>query len=538
MDVASFILDQLGLWGVRHLYGVIGDAVLPFMDAVAKQEKMRFIPVRHESAAGFMAAAEAKLTGRMAVCIGTSGPGFANLINGLGDAYADRVPLLVLTGQVETYKIGTDVKQYVDQQAVVRAMAGYSTLLAGPGGIGSVLREALKTAIGEGRVAQISVPKDLWRAPVDLSLHPPEPYLTAPPVPSGGVLAEAAALLRSAKRPLILAGHGARPAAGALLALAKAWGAGIVLALGGKGIVPGHEPRVLGGVGTGGSEAAHQALQLTDLLLVIGSTWWPSGYIPKQVHLVQVDTQPHHVGGKHPAAFGLVGDSAMVVPALVEELHRDSGADRSDWTGMLLRLKGDWEKRLAQEGANTTEGPIHPAQVVRALEGAAPPGSIITLDTGDHLLWFNRHFYGTEHWVLFSGRWRTMGYALPAASAAKLCRPETPVIALVGDGGLTMLLGELSVPVELGLRLTVLVSRNGSLALEENKARSEGYAPFGHVLQNPDFAAVARAFGWKAWRVESETDLQEALRQAAETEGPCLLDIWTANDPSLHSGPA
>ncbi|MDB4897753.1 MAG: pyruvate oxidase [Firmicutes bacterium] len=553
MNVATFLLRQLAAWGVKRVYGVIGDAIIPLMDQFSRQTELQFIPVRHESAAGFMAAAEAKLDGSLGVCIGTSGPGLANLINGIADAYADRVPLLVVSGQVASDKVGSDTKQYVDQQAMVQSLAGYSALLAGPGALPAALTQALKVAIGEGRVAHLSVPKDYWMADVPAEVRPPEPFLTAPPVVEPGALEAAAAMLRAARRPLMLAGHGSRPGAGSLLELAETWGAGVMLALGGKGMVPGDHPQVLGGVGQGGSMASHRALAAADLLFVAGSSWWPAKYMPQQIKLVQLDRSGANIGLHHPVDLGLPGESGVVLPELLRALQADPGLERSGWVDSLSGWKREWQETLAAEAragggtpadARTPAGadaappasaptPVHPAALVQAIERVAATDAIITLDTGEHLLWFNRHFAGNGQRILFSGTWRSMGFGLPAASAAKLCRPDAPVIALVGDGGLTTLLGELAVPIQEGLAVTVVVSRNGALGLEAHKARSEGFRPFGHELRNPDFAAVARAFGWHAWRVDHQAELDGALSAAVMSGGPALVDVHTANDPAL-----
>lgn len=543
MNVAEYVIEQLAVWGVQHLYGVIGDAILPFMDGLAKQQRLRFIPVCHESAAGFAASTEAKLTGRLAVCVGTSGPGLANLMSGVADAYADRVPLLVLTGQVDSWKVGDDVKQYVHQQGLIQGLAGYSETLANPAGMEKMLLRALKTAIGEGRVAHIGVPRDYWKGPVPATPYPPEPYLTARATVAPDVIDRAADLLNQAHRPLILAGHGALPAAAQVAELASALGAGILLALGGKGMLPDLHPLVLGGVGTGGSPAAHSALQETDLILVMGSTWWPAPYMPAGVKVVQVDCCPTNIGALTPVTFGLPGCASSVVPDLLAAVKRRQGPDRAPWRERLAGLKQDWEAQREAEGsAQPASGAVHPAgsgavppaALVRGLEQVAQPGTLFTLDTGDHLLYFNRDFRGENYRALFSGTWRSMGYALPAAIAAKLCEPQRRVIALVGDGGLTMLLGELRTAMQEKLDVTVVVARNGSLAMEEHKAMKEGYQPFGHQLQNPDFAAVARAFGWQAWRVEGPAELGPALRQAVAHPGPALVDVNTANDPSLY----
>ncbi|HYG60175.1 MAG TPA: thiamine pyrophosphate-dependent enzyme, partial [Symbiobacteriaceae bacterium] len=317
--------------------------------------------------------------------------------------------------------------------------------------------------------------------------------------------------------------------------LAEHWGAGIILALGGKGMVDGNHPLVMGGVGTGGSDAAHRALKECDTLLVAGSTWWPPKYMPANATVVQIDRCVANIGEWMPGTFGLAGDCRQVLPTLVYDLRTRPGIDRSEWVDRLTGWKQAWQKVVDQEaGIPNPEGAIPPAVLVRAVQGVAPPGSVITLDTGDHLLWFNRHFAGGGHRVLFSGTWRSMGFALPAAAAAKLCDPGARVIACVGDGGLTMLMGELAVPVQQNLDLTVVVFRNGMLALEAFKAESEGFRPFGHELNNPDFAAVARAFGWKAWQVNSPADLEGALQAAVAHAGPALVDVWTAADGSLH----
>ncbi len=536
MNVAEYLVEQLVAWGVRHVYGVTGDAILPLMDTLSRQNRLRFVPVAHESAAGFMASTEAKLTGRLAVCVGTSGPGLANLVNGIADGYADRVPLLVLTGQVESYKVGGPAKQYVHQPGIVGALAGYTETLTSPGAMEGLLLRAMKTAVGEGRVAQIGVPKDYWHSPVPAMIRQPEPYLTAPPVVAEPVLQQAAGLLRGAERPLILAGHGAWPAAGGLAELTRVWGAGILLALGGKGMLPDGHDLVLGGVGTGGTPAAHAALREADLVLVAGSTWWPAKQMPARVQVVQIDRCPANIGMQTPVAFGLPGDAAQVIPALLSLMQANAGPDRGAWRARLQGLKAAWEEERGREGRLLPEatGPVPPAVLVRALEQVARPGAIFTLDTGDHLLFFNRDYRGESYRTLFSGRWRSMGYALPAAVAARLSAPSAQVICLTGDGSITTLLGELRTAVQERVDITVVVARNGSLALEEHKAVQEGYRPFGHQLQNPDFAAVARAFGWKAWRVEEQASLLERLKEAVAYPGPALVDVATANDPSLY----
>ncbi|HYF81068.1 MAG TPA: thiamine pyrophosphate-binding protein [Symbiobacteriaceae bacterium] len=549
--VAEYIVGQLAAWGVRHVYGVVGDTFFPFMDAIAGQEQLRFVPVRHEAAAGLMASAEAKLTGRLAVCVATSGPGIANLINGLGDAYADRAPVLAITGQVEMKQIATNAKQYVDQQALVRPLAGFTELLVHPDAAGTVLPAALRTALGEERVAHLSVPKDLWAMACKAEVTPPEPFLGAAPCPDEATLDGALQRMREARRPLLLVGQGARPARDAIMALAEKWGAGVIHSMPAIGVVPWSHPLALGGLGAGGSDAAHAALQEADLLLTIACNWWPAKHAPEHLPVVKVDRQPVAVGGKMEVCYGVPGLAEAVVPRLAEGAP---GEQRSQWRARLTELKAQWQAKVDEEtgggpapdGIGQAPGGIGPApapagigpapagigpapamppqQIIRILEQSLPPDAIIALDTGDHTVWFNRIFGGTAHEILVSGRWRTLGFGLPAALAAKLCCPDRTVAALVGDTGLQSLLGELTTAADLGLPITIVVVNNGEMAIERNRVITQGHTKLGTAPRTPDFVAVAQACGLNALRATTPTDLQQALNEARDAKGPVLID--------------
>lgn len=544
--VAAYIVQQLSAWGVQRVYGVVGDTFFPLMDAIAGQHLIRFIPVRHEAAAGFMASAEAKLTGRPAACVATSGPGIANLINGLGDAWADRAPVIAITGQVERKKIGTDTKQYVDQQTLVRPLVGYTALLAHPDAAGQVIPLALRTAIGEGRVAHVSVPKDLFGQPTSARVTPPEPYLGTPPVPQPDVVQRAADWMAQAKRPLVLLGQGARSARQLSMALAEKWGAGVIISMPAKGSAPWTHPLVLGGLGEGGTDAAHQALQEADMLLTLGCNWWPQRYVPANLTVIKVDRWPPNIGGAAPVAYGIAGDVRDVIPGLLEGLpgapvvccdeHKgDDPAPRPEWAGQLAELKTAWQARLDRESAPGGP-PISPQSVVRALEAALPPDAVIGLDTGDHAVWFNRVFGGDRHEVLVSGTWRSLGFGLPAALAAKLARPDCTAVALVGDTGLMSLMGELMTAAELNLPVTVVVVNNGKMAIEYNRCTALGHSTLGTAPKNPDFARLAEACGLTAYTAETTPALADALTRALKSQGPVLIDARTASPVAPTAG--
>lgn len=530
--LADYIIAQLAAWGVRRVYGVVGDTLFVLLDALARRPEVRFVAVRHEAAAAFMAAAEAKLTGGLAVCLATSGPGIANLLGGLGDAHSDRVPLLALSGQVATGEIGTGAKQYVDQQTLVQPLVGYTALLSHPDAAGSVLPAALRRALGQGRPTHIALPKDLLAQPCSAPITWPEPFLRAAPAPGPAVIDGALQRMAAAERPLLLIGQGARAAGAAVLELAERWGAGIVQTLPAKGAVPGTHPLVLGGLGDGGADAAHTALHEADLLLCVGATWWPRRYVPAELPVIKVDRRPEQIGGAMAVVYGLAGDAQSVLVRLAAGL---APAARPQWRERLGGLRRDWLARLAAE-TEPGDGPLPPQHIVRALEQALPADAVISLDTGDHTVWFGRAFSGERHTVLVSGWWRSLGCGLPGALAAALAVPERRAVALVGDGSLQSLLGELVTAAELALPVTVVVVNNKVMAIEHNRATARGYRPLGAAPAGPDFAAVARACGLAGRRAENATELAAALKSALAGSAPVLIDVSAANPPAPTIG--
>ncbi|GAB6932279.1 pyruvate oxidase [Calditerricola satsumensis] len=524
--VAEAILDQLAEWGVRRIYGVVGDAILGLMDALARQDCIQFVAVKHEAAAALMASAEAKLTGGLGVCVATMGPGLVNLLNGLADAALDRVSVLAITGQSPTDQIGTDVKQFVDQQRLVDPLAVYTAMLASPRAVVDVLATALQEARTRRGVAHLTVPRDLFFAQAPAMGRPRPELVRGTPVVSRDGLERVLAVLRAARRPMVVAGIGARGAADAVVRLAERWGAGVVVSLGAKGAFPETSPVVLGGIGTGGNPYAGSLLAQADVVLVVGDTWWPEGYVPVAARVVQVDVEAANVGRRIPAEIGLVGDARAVVPAL-----RDGLAEHAPdpvWVAQVREAGERWRRQNAREG-ETPGFPLHPARVVRAVETVLPPDAIVAVDTGDVTVWTNRSFRPRGQTFLFSGEWRTMGFALPAALAAKLCQPARTAVALVGDGGLAMAMAELLTATRHGLKVTVVVFNNGALQMERDKMVVSGLQELGVDVTNPDFVRLAEACGWRGFRVEREEDLEPVLRQALAEPAPALVDVPTAS---------
>ncbi|TLS35372.1 thiamine pyrophosphate-binding protein [Pseudalkalibacillus caeni] len=527
-SVSQLILEQLKVYGVKRIYGVVGDAILGLMDAITKQSEIKFIAVKHESVAAMMASAEAKLTGGIGVCAATSGPGITNLLNGLGDAYSDKAPVLAITGQVPSTKIGTDYKQFVDQQELIKPFASYSSLLAHPDAVIDILSKALHKSLVKGAVTHISVPKDMFTMASTAQIKQKPTLLRGITNFEESGLQPAIDIMNTAQRPIILAGVGSRNASKTVEELAEKWGAGILVSLGAKGFIPDTSPHLLGAIGQGGNPYAPSVFKNADVVLLAGDTWWPEGYVPQNARIIQIDFMHENIGKGIPVELGIVGDAGEVLPLLTNSLN---GRTNENWMDEVKKAKSTWDIQNEQEG-NQIGSPIHPARIVRSIENAVADDAIITLDTGDVTVWMNRNFRPKQQFMLFSGDWRTMGYGLPAALAAKLCAPEKQVISVVGDGGLEMTLADLITAVRYKIDINIIVFNNQALQMERDKMIVDGLLQQGVDLTNPDFVKVAEACGLKGYKVETEAELEEILKLAISTNGPTLVDVDTA--PIIH----
>lgn len=541
LNAAQFLLKQLSEWGITRIYGVIGDAILYVLDEIAKQNRIRYVPCRHEGAAALMASAEAKLTGKPAVCLATSGPGMANLLNGLADAASDRAPVLAVTGQVESAKIGTRTKQYIDQQRLIDGITPHTELLAHPDAMPEVLARLLTTAVTAGTVAHLSVPKDMWLSAVNGKASPYPKHLHQRWVVPEETLAGAVKLLAAAERPLIYMGRGVEGAASEALELAVMLSASVVTTLPARPLFPNDHALYAGGLGQAGSESASILMAEADLILLLGGTWWPEDYAPAalQAKVVQVDAAKEQLGLGHPLDHGIAGDLREVLPRLKAALSCAGGhggqPDRSLWYKRAVEVKEQWKTAIEAE-ASQEGSPVVPQRLMRALSGAVGPNAVITLDTGDHTLWFDRIFQAKPgQRILLSGRWRTLGFALPAAIAAQLAEPERQVLAVAGDGGSVQTLMEFLTAVELELPIVLVIIDNGSYAMEKNRLVLNGLSVSGSIIRNPDFVQIAEACGGTGFRAENPEQLEDALRRALTERKPALIQVRTADPKVPHT---
>lgn len=521
--MAEAILEQLDLYGVKRIYGVIGDAIFGLMDAIGKQTKIQFISVKHESVAAMMASAEAKCTGSLGVCVAQMGPGLANLINGLGDAYLDGFPVLAITGQAPLKKIGTSYKQFINQQELVQGITGYTQLVVHPDAVIESLVKAIHTSVLMDTVSHLSIPADIFPLPTIVPSN--EPVMPTEIIPNREQLQKARQIMRSAKCPMILIGNRVKPLVSQIQLLAERWGSGIVTAYGTIGILPDSYPFNLGGLGEGGNPVLTNLFRQADVVLSIGSTWWPEGHTPTNARIIQVQDKQMKLGNGMPVDCGIVGNIEEMVSNLISGL--ESYEINKEWTDQIRLCKQTWSSQNESEG-NNSGFPIHPSRVIRAVERSISSDTIIALDEGDSTLWFMRNFRAQCERALLSCNWRTMGFGLPAALAAKLCMPNNPVVCITGDGGLGMVLADLLTAARYQLQVTVIVLNNGALQMEVNKMVVKGFIPEGTELTNPDYIKLAEACGWDAYRVQSEDELDRLLKTAQMSQKPVLLDVPTA----------
>ncbi|MEF3305245.1 thiamine pyrophosphate-binding protein [Paenibacillus sp. GYB003] len=524
-SVAQAIAEQLELWGAKRIYGVAGDAIFGLMDALAGQKTIEFVSVKHESAAAMMASAEAKLTGRIAVCMAQAGPGLTNLVTGLGDAYLDHAPVLAITGQAPLNKIGTPYKQFINQQQLMQAVSSYTQMVAHPDAAIESLTQAMTVSSIHRTVSHLSVPSDVFGMPTAAPTQ--GPILVPAPASDRNDLRRALLAMRSAKRPFLAAGSGARPARELIGQLADRWGSAVAYGYGAAGLVPDSHPLLVNGLGEGGNPFLPELYREADVVLAVETAAWPDELVSDRALVIRLTDRPDRAA---PSVYdiGIVGHPADVLRQWLEGLN--GYEPNAQWIRQVEQCRRSFAEQNEKE-RNVVATPLHPASIVRAVERFISEDAIVALDEGDLTLWFLRGFRAKRHEIVLSDRWRTMGFGLPAAMAAKFCFPGRQVVCLTGDGGLGMVLADLITAARYKLPIIVVVFNNGTLQMEHDKMRMKGLRPEGVAISNPDFVQVAKACGWNGVRIATVGQLEDALLAARDGDKPVLLDVQTAQVP-------
>ena len=533
MTTADVMAERLIDWGVRVIFGLPGDGINGIMEALRKrQDRLTFVQVRHEEAAAFMACAYAKYTGRLGVCLATSGPGAIHLLNGLYDAKMDGAPVLAITGQTYHDLLGMRYQQEVDLLSLFKDVAVFDQQLMGAAHAHALVDAACRAALADRGVAHITCPIDFQEQSVDadepskknVEHHTSDVWRPPIVVPCGADLAAAADIINAGKKTVILAGQGALGAGDELERVADLLGAPIVKPLLGKAVVPDDSPFTTGGIGLLGTEPSEVAMEECDTLLMVGTSFPYMEFYPKPdgCRGVQIDRDPARLGLRFPIDVGLCGDAKATLQALTPHLHARS--DRSFLEAAQAGMT-KWRERM-QVRAHRDDTPLKPQVVADALNTLLADDAIISTDSGTITTWVAR-YVEIKRGQLFScsGNLATMAPGLPYTIAAQVAYPGRQCVAFVGDGGFTMLMGEFATAVKYRLPIKVVIIKNNVLGMIKwEQMVFLGNPEYGVSLEPIDFVKYAEACGGIGFRCEKPDEVTSALEAMMLADGPALCE--------------
>ncbi|ARV45396.1 thiamine pyrophosphate-binding protein [Bacillus subtilis] len=524
--------ELLEQWGVDHVYGIPGDSINEFIEELRhERNQVKFIQTRHEEVAALAAAAEAKLTGKIGVCLSIAGPGAVHLLNGLYDAKADGAPVLAIAGQVSSGEVGRDYFQEIKLEQMFEDVAVFNREVHSAETLPDLLNQAIRTAYSKKGVAVLSVSDDLFAEKIKR-----EPVYTSPVYIEGNLepkkeqLVTCAQYINNAKKPIILAGQGMKKAKRELLAFADKAAAPIVVTLPAKGVVPDKHPHFLGNLGQIGTKPAYEAMEECDLLIMLGTSFPYRDYLPDDTPAIQLDSDPAKIGKRYPVTAGLVCDSALGLRELTEYIERKE--DRRFLNACTEHMQHWWNEIEKDETEAAT--PLKPQQFVARLQEAAADDAVLSVDVGTVTVWMARHFKMNANQDFIVSSWlATMGCGLPGAIASSLAEPERQAIAVCGDGGFSMVMQDLPTAVKYKLPITVVILNNENLGMIEYEQQVKGNIDYVTKLQNVDYAAFAESCGAKGIKVTRAEELAPAFHEALHADQPTVVDVMIGNEPPL-----
>jgi len=526
--VAEQFIEILAAAGVKRIYGIVGDSLNGLTDAIRRQKKIEWLHVRHEEVAAFAAGAEAHLTGELAVCAGSCGPGNLHLINGLFDCHRSRVPVLAIAAHIPSWEIGADYFQETHPQALFKECSHYCELVSGANQMPRVLEIAIREALGKRGVSVVVIPGDVALQPAAPAAPPKLAGLVpAAPVvtPARPELGNLAALLNSKHRITLLCGSGCAGAHDELLALAGRLKAPIVHTMRGKEYVEWDNPYDVGMTGLIGFASGYYAMLDCDVLLMLGTDFPYRQFYPQGsgVRIAQVDIRPERIGRRTPVDLAVVGDVRATLQALLPLI--DQEPDDTHLT--QARHHYELTRKGLDDLASGKSGrrPIHPQQIAKAISDLADPDAVFTCDVGLPTVWAARYLAMNGKRRLMGSFWHgSMANAMAQAIGAQAACPGRQVVSLSGDGGFSMLMGDLLSLKQLDLPVKVVVFNNGALGFIEMEQKSTGFLDFGTDFDNPNFAAMAEAVGILGIRLEDPSAVEDGIDSALAHDGPVLID--------------
>ena len=527
-SVADQFVETLAVAGVKRIYGIVGDSLNGLTDSLRRQGKIEWVHVRHEEVAAFAAGAEAHLTGELAVCAGSCGPGNLHLINGLFDCHRSRVPVLAIAAQIPSAEIGAGYFQETHPETLFKECSHYCELISAPNQMPRTLEIAIRQAVGNRGVSVVVIPGDVALQPAADAPTPkaegllPRRAVVTPPRDDVDRLA---ALLNGDGRVTILCGSGCRDAHDQVLALADRLKAPIVHAFRGKEYIEWDNPFDVGMTGLIGFSSGYYAMLDCDVLLMLGTDFPYRQFYPRGpgVRIAQVDVRPENIGRRAPADLGIVGDVRATLDALLPLIkEKGSRSHLEQATQHYRKARKDLDALAA---GSTGQRLIHPQQIAKAISDQAAADAVFTCDVGLPTVWAARYLTMNGKRRLIGSFWHgSMANAMAQSIGAQAAFPGRQVISLSGDGGFSMLMGDFLSLVQLGLPVKVVVFNNSALGFIEIEQKSSGFLDFGTSFKNPNFAAMAEASGVRGIRIEDPADVDKGIAAALAHDGPVLVD--------------
>jgi len=534
-SVSDLVVETLVNWGVRHVFGMVGHSNLGLADALRVQEetgKLKYYGIRHEGAASFAASAYGKLTGRPAACFSIAGPGATNLLTGLWDANVDRVPVLALTGQVDSQVLGPGAFQEVDLQAAYGKVAQWSQTLLASSRPAELASLACKSAILNRGVSHLIFPDEVQalEAEAGASAAGPEGRLPSRGIaPPEAALEDALELLRKAKRPAIIVGHGARFHMAEIMELAETLGSPVITTFKAKGLIPDRHPLACGVLGRSGTPVASWFMNESDLLLVLGASFSNHTGIYPTKTTIQVDYDPMILGKFHSVTLPLWSEIGVAVDRFRQRLGAKDAT--VELRGEIAERWRIWREEKARRVKDYRGSGLGSAAIFDALSRLAPGDAVMPVDVGNNTYSFGRYFECSEQSVIMSGYLGSIGFAFPAALGAwAATREDGPfagrkVVSVSGDGGFAQYMAEMTTAVNYGMNITHLLLNNDEIAKISKEQRDAGLPVWKTSLVNPNFASFAESCGALGIRVESPSELEPALERSLDYDGPSLVEI-------------
>jgi len=535
--IAAALVSILRKAGVRRVHGIVGDSLNAVTEEIRKSGEIEWIHYRHEEAAAFAASAEAQLTGKLAVCAGSCGPGNLHLINGLYDAHRSMAPVLAIAAHIPSSEIGTGYFQETHPELIFRECSHYCEIISSGRQMPRVLQIAMQYAVGMRGVSVIGLSGDVAEEKIEWpELEHELAPIRASVRPCDTELKDLASLINQSTRVTLLCGSGCAGAHAAILQLADKINAPVVHSLRGKEHVEHDNPFDVGMTGLIGHSSGYHAMKDADLLLMLGTDFPYKDWYPEDIKIVQVDIRPERLGRRCRLHQGLAGDVKETVTALLPLLEKKT--DRGHLTKSLNRYATSRERLEAHAKGKQGVQPIHPEYLTKLVSDTAVDNAIYTADVGAPTVWAARYLkMRREQRLIGSFNHGSMAAAMPMAIGAQLAFPGRQVIALCGDGGFGMLMGEILTILQYNLPVKLVLYNNSSLGFVAMEMKVAGLQPFGTDLKNPNFAKMATAMGIPGIRVENPEDIQAALSKAFSHPGPALIDV-VVNPSELTLPPA